>query len=273
MNYAIEQVWGSVILQLIVWSHRRMKVRISSCGANAKICQMDSPTFQLYHTDVASSFLEDMEKIGRTLRMTYGSSIKETGIAEVQCLMHVGVPQPQFSTIARYVFGGYPKNVAELYEIEHDKWKALNPMPGLLSLPGESNSQGLMAVTVGSKIYLFFREQTYEYDPPTDQYTRKADSPIARTWATCAVVRIGTEDRIYIIGGSDPNAIATDANYYYVPSTNKWSAPQARAPYCAYGVTRDNPVWMNMIYYGFGQRTQIDFSKKCTDMTQQVRRG
>lgn len=31
-----------------------------------------------------------------------------------------------------YVFGGYPNNVAELYQIKLDKWKPLNPMPDLL---------------------------------------------------------------------------------------------------------------------------------------------
>jgi hypothetical protein len=119
-----------------------------------------------------------------------------------------------------------------------------------------------MAATVVSKIYLFFRELTYEYNPATDQYTRKSDSPIARTWATCAVVTIGSKDRIYIIGGSDSKAIATDANYYFVPSTNTWSLPQPSAPYRAYGVTRDNPVRMNMIYYGFGHDGSDRFFKE-----------
>lgn len=150
-----------------------------------------------------------------------------------------------------YVFGGYPNSIVECYQIESDKWKLLGPMP--LPLQG----QGLMAATVGSKIYLFFANLTYEYDPEEDQYTRKTEAPIARTWATCAVVKVKSEDRIYIIGGNDlSRGEGTNVNYYYMPSSDSWSEPQPSAPYNAYGVTRDNPVWKNMIYYGFGHKNQ-----------------
>ncbi len=155
-----------------------------------------------------------------------------------------------------YVFGGYPSSVAERYEIANDKWSSLDSMP--LPLQG----QGLMAATVESRILLFFRNLTFEYDPGKDRYTPKTEAPIARTWASCALVKVGSEDRIYIIGGDDlGRGDGTNANFYYAPSSDRWSEPQPSAPYSAYGVTRDNPVWMNTIYYGFGHKNPDQFFK------------
>jgi N-acetylneuraminic acid mutarotase len=165
------------------------------------------------------------------------------------------MPTPRWGAAATahndevYVFGGIPKSVAECYQIANDKWNSLGSMPRPL------RGQGLMAATLGSKILLFYKSHTYEYDAAKDLYTRRANAPMARTWATCAVVKVGSEDRIYVIGGYDlAHGDATNANYYYVQSSDKWSEPQPPAPYCAYGVTRDNPVWMNTIYYGFGHK-------------------
>jgi len=156
-----------------------------------------------------------------------------------------------------YVFGGYPNSSAERYHVADDKWRVLGPMPSLIQ------GQGLMAATVGSRIYLFFRDLTYEYNPESDEYTQRANSPIPRTWATCATVRVGGEDRVYVIGGHDSSkGDGTDANYYYVPSLDSWSTPQPNAPYSAYGVTRDNPVWKNIIYYGFGHKNPDQFFKQ-----------
>jgi N-acetylneuraminic acid mutarotase len=110
-----------------------------------------------------------------------------------------------------------------------------------------------MAVTVGHKIYIFNESNTFEYDPLNDRYAPRANAPVARGWATCALVKVGMEDRIYIIGGLDSAfSDATNTNYYYLPASNKWIGPCASAPYRAYGVTRDNPVWKNRIYFGFG---------------------
>lgn len=153
-----------------------------------------------------------------------------------------------------YVFGGYPNSVAERYQIANDTWTLLGSMP--IPIQG----QGLMAATLGSRIYIFFRNSTYEYDPENDSYMPRSNAPIARTWATCALVRVRDEDRIYIIGGHDSSrGDGTNANYYYEPSSDRWSAPQPPAPYSAYGVTRDNPVWMNTIYYGYGHKNPDQF--------------
>ena len=154
-----------------------------------------------------------------------------------------------------YVFGGAidsvmtGSNKCECYDISNDTWSTK------ANLPSEIAKQGLMAVTVGSKIYLFYRQYTYEYDPETDTYTQKlSTNPIDRTWATCAYVNIGGEDRIYLIGGYDYEISGgTNKNYYYKPSTNSWSSEQTPAPYAAWGTIRESCVYNGEIYYGFGQ--------------------
>ena len=110
-----------------------------------------------------------------------------------------------------------------------------------------------MAATIESVIYVFNEYNTFEYDPTRDCYSIRSRSPVRRRWGTCASVELHGEKRIYIIGGFDSTtADATDANYYYAPSVDRWVGPLSPAPYKAYGVTRDNPVWNNKIYYGFG---------------------
>jgi hypothetical protein len=73
-------------------------------------------------------------------------------------------------------------------------------------------------------------------------------------------VKVGTEDRIYIIAGYDSKACdVTDVNYYYLPSLDKWVGPREVSPYRALGVTRDNPVWQDEVYFGFGHRKPDTF--------------
>jgi hypothetical protein len=151
--------------------------------------------------------------------------------------------------VSRLLWKPVTKSV-ERYDITGDTWTTLNPLPHGL------RSQGLMAVTVGSKIYVFNEGFTFEYDPVKDRYARRANAPVARRWATCAHVKAAMEDRIHIVGGWDSVVSdATDVNYYYLPTSDKWIGPRAPAPYRAYGVTRDNPVWENRIYFGFGHRS------------------
>jgi N-acetylneuraminic acid mutarotase len=152
-----------------------------------------------------------------------------------------------------YVFGGMGtgnlSEAVERYDIAGDAWTTLG------SFPRSLRSQGLMTVTVGSKIYIFSEAFTFEYDPVNNLYARRANAPLARRWATCAHVKAGTEDRIHIIGGFDSAVSdATDANHCYLPASDTWIGPRLSAPYRAYGVTRDNPVWKNKIYFGFGHR-------------------
>lgn len=156
-----------------------------------------------------------------------------------------------------YVFGGTPTaKLVECYDIVKDIWKELN------SLPSRLRSQGLMAVTVGSEIYLFNEHSTFAYDPVRDRYETRADAPLARRWATCACVSVSGEERIHIIGGWDLSlSDATDVNYYYLPTDDAWIGPCSPAPYRAYGATRDNPTWKNRILFGFGHRNPDLFFK------------
>jgi len=150
-----------------------------------------------------------------------------------------------------YVFGGYYSVEAsfavEAYNFTSDSWETKQ------SLPSDVFNQGLEAVTVGSKIYLFYGSSTYSYDPQTEEYTQLASAPFAKTWAECAYVNVNGEDRIYILGGYDlPNYDATDTCAYFRPAFDDWKNINA-APYAAYGTLRDNPVINGIIYYGYGQ--------------------
>jgi hypothetical protein len=148
-----------------------------------------------------------------------------------------------------YVFGGSPSYV-EAYNIGSNSWTTKN------SLPGPISAQGLMAVTVGTKIYLFCYQYAYQYDPSADTYTALTNLPTgySLTWGTCAYVNVGGEDRIYIIGGYNyaVGGGGTNAVLYYRPANNDWTQPSTNAPYAAYGTTRDNPVINGKIYYGYG---------------------
>ena len=155
-----------------------------------------------------------------------------------------------------YVFGGRLGSIAasnkcEIYNVGNNSWTTGTNLP-------VAQDNGIMAVTVGSKIYLFRYQYVYEFDPAGNgglgTYTAKTAPPSSarKKWANCAYVNVGGQDRIYIIGGSTSSEVYTDTNYYYMPRSNTWSAAQATAPYNAHGVTRDNPVYNGKIYYGLG---------------------
>lgn len=158
-----------------------------------------------------------------------------------------------------YVFGGAINSgetgsaKCEAYDIIGDSWTTKTDVPSGM------DHQGLMAVTVGTKIYLIYGQLLYEFDPEGSSgsglYTSKTNAPVVRTWATWATVSVDGEDRIYFIGGWDGSGGTggMTSNYYYKPSDNSWSASQTVAPYASWGQTRDNPVIDNKIYYGFGQ--------------------
>ena len=165
-----------------------------------------------------------------------------------------------------YVFGGKlngnSTNKCECYDLSGDSWTTKTDLPSAIT------AQGLMAVAVGTKIYLFYRQYTYEFDPAGNggagSYTQKlSTNPVDRSWATCAYINVAGEDRIYLIGGYDYNVgDGTNKNYYYKPSTNTWSSAQSVAPYSSYGCIRESCIYDNKIYYGFGQYPNGTFHKK-----------
>jgi len=160
-----------------------------------------------------------------------------------------------------YVFGGTTagrtgSNKCECFNVAGNYWTTKTDMPFALN-------DGVMAVTVGSKIYIFYGTTTLEFNPSGNggmgSYTSKRASPVFKQWGTCAYVNVDGEDRIYIIGGSNGSLVFQSTNYYYRPDGDDWSSPQAPAPRPAHGMTRDNPVYNNKIYYGFGWSGGMNF--------------
>ncbi len=150
-----------------------------------------------------------------------------------------------------YVFGGNggPGTKVEAYNVAGNSWTTKTSMPVTMY-------DGVMAATVGAKIYLFYFANVYEFDPSGNggagSYTVKSSPPVGKHWATSAYVTVGGQDRIYIIAGSTSSGVYTNSNYYYVPATDTWSSAQSPAPYYAHGTTRDNPAYNNKIYFGDG---------------------
>jgi N-acetylneuraminic acid mutarotase len=84
---------------------------------------------------------------------------------------------------------------------------------------------GVAAVTVDGKIYAIggwagdnVFNTLEEYDPVADKWTRKANMPTARNWASATVIN----GIIYAIGGSG-NDDYTAAVEAYSPKTDQWS--------------------------------------------------
>jgi len=161
-----------------------------------------------------------------------------------------------------YVFGGHAGakvSRCDCYDPATDSWTNKTSIPNIGDFSGSEN-QGLMAVTVGNHIYLFYGVTVLQFDPNgaggAGSYLQKADAPVSRKWACSAYVSVSGEDRIYIIGGYNiGTSLSTNLNYYYRPTNNTWSAAQTAAPYTAHGILRDNPVINGLIYWGFGLDT------------------
>jgi len=144
---------------------------------------------------------------------------------------------------------GIPTSVNEIYDPTSNTWAVG------ADAPVELAGQGLMGVSYGNVIHLFYHQYHYTYDPVTEAYTRKADVPTYRTWGTCAVVN----DKIYVIGGyyydASGNPIApSNVNQVYDPATDTWDT-KAPIPESIYGVTRENPVIGGKIYVTHGLNT------------------
>ena len=157
-----------------------------------------------------------------------------------------------------YVFGGdNGPTTCEIYNVTANSWTTGTPIPSEMG-------NGVMAVTLGSKIYIFRYQYVYIFDPTGNRglgsYTTGTPPPVGKKWATCAYVNVSGQDRIYIIGGSTSDGTFTDTNYYYIPGNDSWSSAQAAAPYAAHGVTRDNPAYNGKIYYGYGLTASQVFS-------------
>jgi hypothetical protein len=154
-----------------------------------------------------------------------------------------------------YVFGGATlatgqsgTTLALVYDIAGNSWSALTALP-------VSMADGVMAVTVGTKIYILWQSSFYEFDPTGSggmgSYTALTTPPSAAQveWAATGYINISGDDRIYYIGGSTGSSTGyTNVNYYYSVTSSTWSSAQAVAPYSAHGQLQ-GAVYNGNIYY------------------------
>lgn len=155
-----------------------------------------------------------------------------------------------------YVFGG--DDVAggvttnEMYDPVTDQWTTKE------SLPASLGHAGISGCTTSNKIYLFFKNAAYEYDPATGIYTIKANPPTTiYSWPTCAYY----DNKIYLIGGWVASNVGTTKVQIYDIASNTWSSG-TDAPFGFFGSIRENPIIGDNVYIVGGQRNYGEFSSK-----------
>ena len=115
-------------------------------------------------------------------------------------------------------------------------------------MPAGIANQGLMGVSDGEKIHLFYMSYHYEYDPATDTYVRKSDVPNPRTWATCALC-LTAKINIYLIGGFNYELTTyggTNNNQKLNISNDTW---EAKTPMPEPGTERREKILLSMVIY------------------------
>lgn len=119
--------------------------------------------------------------------------------------------------------------LAEMLDVEYEKWALKTNMPASLS--------GHKAETVNGKIYTFYYGGTLEWDPIANTWTTKATMPTVRgRYATGVIGGL-----IYVVGGeTDTTRVST--NEAFDPINNTWTTkapmPTARR-YLDAGVVDD----------------------------------
>lgn len=95
----------------------------------------------------------------------------------------------------------------------------------------------------------FDETRIWTFDPEKETVVNPdlARMPQAKRWPTAAIASVGGKSYVYAIGGYLGLKGATNTNFRFDPSTNKWSAMKP-TPRAAYYNTRSNPVINNRIY-------------------------
>jgi hypothetical protein len=157
-----------------------------------------------------------------------------------------------------YVFGGFTggggssstKN--QVYNPATNSWTTKSPLPASIAW------EGITGCTDGSKIYLFYQNQGYAYDPTQDTYTQISDTPLQYgNWGTCAYYN----GKIYLINGltnPDRQDVTNNVQIYKI-ATDSWTTG-APSPFALYGSIRENPILNDNIYIVQGQRNPGEFS-------------
>jgi len=106
------------------------------------------------------------------------------------------------------------------YQIVRSPWVPRTPVP----VPAEVMNHSV--VTVGGLLYLIgsggfrYSNEVWAYDPTSDQWTRKADLPVAEGLATFGSVT-HLNGRLYVFGGGTPSR-AVDTIWVYDIAADAW---------------------------------------------------
>ena len=152
-----------------------------------------------------------------------------------------------------YVFGGSNAsggtnfvNKTQIYDIANNTWSYGPDMPDGLG------HQGLMAATNYTDAFIYYDQLFYRYNYVSQTYTQLANGRVSTDWGE--LVYVPTENSIYEIGGTYAlGSAGSNPVYKYYINNNSWSNIITRTPYFAFGHTRENTLWRDRIYYGFGQ--------------------
>lgn len=126
-----------------------------------------------------------------------------------------------------YVIGGYPVtrryvDTVQVYDTATGQWSYTTPTPQALHHTMAKSANGKLYV-IGGEISAdgfanqgIFINTTYEYDPATAIWTRKADMPTSRSGGASAAI----DGRIYVAGGRPPGG----ADFaVYDTATDTWT--------------------------------------------------
>ncbi len=150
-----------------------------------------------------------------------------------------------------YIFGGVAGppgpivilNTLFIYDVASDTWSRGRNLP--------SENFGIAVAVIGRKIYLAygsgFGRQTWEYDPATDNYTRKADAPAVPSPLRLHAASMGNEMHAFA-GGFDGTA-----HVIYNAATDTWRT----GPAMPVGVTDPGVEQEGGKFYVIGGRQPI----------------
>jgi N-acetylneuraminic acid mutarotase len=119
-----------------------------------------------------------------------------------------------------YLVGGAPgSNIVDIYDTAANTWSSGSAMVN-------GDRDGVAVAALNNKLYVCGGRANStattalveEYDPATNTWTRKADMPTARSYASAAVVG----SQVYVIGGFSPSESL--ANESFDPVANQWLA-------------------------------------------------
>lgn len=175
-----------------------------------------------------------------------------------------------------YYFGGAKEDrhtVSNSYYMINVKdskptWKYMGEMPlsgdhvghaeidgKIYIIGGEHGHEGLNADPAGTYIQ---HKYLLEYNPDTDQFTRKADMLQAASHFEAATHVLG--GKIVIFGGNDKYESQTNKIQMYDPSTNKWTYLSQSVPDPRQGPA--SAIWDGKIYYANGYSHTLGVTTK-----------